>query len=121
SGSRSHTQALGHRCSLVHLASRAVITRPHQRTSRSQAPRCTASRAEVGEVRRRSVTLVRARMTQQANTQQVNLHLLLKAMLDQGATDLHITQGSPPMLRLDGRLIPLRTPPLRPDDSKALC
>ena len=60
-------------------------------------------------------------MTQQANTQQVNLHQLLKAMLDQGATDLHITQASPPMLRLDGRLVPLRTPPFRPEDTKALC
>jgi twitching motility protein PilT len=60
-------------------------------------------------------------MTQQANTQQVNLHQLLKAMLDQGATDLHVTQASPPMLRLDGRLVPLRTPPFKPDDTKALC
>ena len=59
-------------------------------------------------------------MTQQATTQ-VNLHQLLKAMLDQGATDLHITQASPPMLRLDGRLVPLRTPPFKPDDTKALC
>lgn len=51
----------------------------------------------------------------------VNLHQLLKAMLDQGATDLHITTNSPPMLRLDGRLVPLRTPPFKPDDTKALC
>ena len=51
----------------------------------------------------------------------VNLHQLLKAMLDQGATDLHLTTNSPPMLRLDGRLVPLRTPPLKPDDTKALC
>jgi twitching motility protein PilT len=61
-------------------------------------------------------------MNQPATPQtQVNLHQLLKAMLDQGATDLHITQASPPMLRLDGRLVPLRTPPLKPDDTKALC
>jgi len=51
----------------------------------------------------------------------VNLHQLLKAMLDQGATDLHVTTNSPPMLRLDGRLVPLRTPPFKPDDTKALC
>src|SRR5690606_31676714 len=36
-------------------------------------------------------------------------------------TDLHVTNGSPPMLRLDGRLVPLRTPPFSPDDTKALC
>ena len=42
-------------------------------------------------------------------------------MLEQGATDLHVTTNSPPMLRLDGRLVPLRTPPFKPDDTKALC
>ncbi|NVB42959.1 type IV pilus twitching motility protein PilT [Pseudenhygromyxa sp. WMMC2535] len=52
---------------------------------------------------------------------QVNLHQLLKAMLDQGATDLHITTNSPPMLRLDGRLVPLRTPPFTSDDTRTLC
>ncbi|MCA9681477.1 MAG: type IV pilus twitching motility protein PilT [Myxococcales bacterium] len=52
---------------------------------------------------------------------QVNLHQLLKAMLDQGATDLHITSASPPMLRLDGRLVPLRTPPFTGDDTRTLC
>jgi twitching motility protein PilT len=51
----------------------------------------------------------------------VNLHQLLKAMLDQGATDLHVTTASPPMLRLDGRLVPLRTPPFQADDCKSLC
>jgi twitching motility protein PilT len=51
----------------------------------------------------------------------VTLHQLLKAMLDQEATDLHVTTASPPMLRLDGRLVPLRTPPFSPDDCKSLC
>ena len=60
-------------------------------------------------------------MDSSAPASSVNLHQLLKAMLDQGATDLHLTVGSPPMLRLDGRLVPLRTPPLKPDDTKALC
>ncbi|MFO7562714.1 MAG: type IV pilus twitching motility protein PilT [Enhygromyxa sp.] len=60
-------------------------------------------------------------MTQPQATTQVNLHQLLKAMLDQGATDLHVTTASPPMLRIDGRLVPLRTPPFRPEDTKALC
>ena len=51
----------------------------------------------------------------------VTLHQLLKAMLDQGATDLHLTLNSPPMLRIDGRLVPLRTPPLTTDDTRELC
>ena len=33
-----------------------------------------------------------------------NLHQLLKAMVDRGASDLHITTGSPPQLRIDGDL-----------------
>lgn len=50
----------------------------------------------------------------------LNLHQLLKAMVDQGASDLHITTGSPPQLRLDGHLVPLRTDPLNAVDTKQL-
>jgi twitching motility protein PilT len=50
-----------------------------------------------------------------------NLHQLLKAMLDKGASDLHITVGSPPALRIDGQLVPLRLEPLTPVDTKQLC
>jgi twitching motility protein PilT len=50
-----------------------------------------------------------------------NLHQLLKAMLDKGASDLHITTGSPPQLRIDGNLNPLRTDPMTPVDTKQLC
>ena len=38
-----------------------------------------------------------------------NLHQLLKAMIEKGASDLHITTGSPPQLRIDGELVPLKT------------
>jgi twitching motility protein PilT len=50
-----------------------------------------------------------------------NLHQLLKAMLDKGASDLHVTVGSPPALRIDGQLVPLRLEPLSPVDTKQLC
>ena len=49
------------------------------------------------------------------------LHQLLKAMLDKGASDLHITTGSSPQLRIDGELVPLRTEALTPVDTKQLC
>jgi twitching motility protein PilT len=49
------------------------------------------------------------------------LHQLLKAMLDKKASDLHITTGSPPQLRIDGDLVPLRTDALTPVDTKQLC
>ncbi len=50
-----------------------------------------------------------------------NLHQLLKAMVEKGASDLHVTTGSPPQLRIDGKLVPLKTPPLSPVDTKQLC
>src|SRR5512132_1470878 len=53
--------------------------------------------------------------------QKLSLHALLKAMIDKGASDLHITTGSPPQLRIDGNLVPLKTPPLTPVDTKQLC
>lgn len=50
-----------------------------------------------------------------------NLHQLLKAMIEKGASDLHVTTGAPPQLRIDGRLVPLKTPPLTPVETKQLC
>jgi twitching motility protein PilT len=50
-----------------------------------------------------------------------NLHQLLKAMIEKGASDLHITTGSPPQLRIDGSLVPLKMEPLAPGDTKRLC
>jgi twitching motility protein PilT len=46
---------------------------------------------------------------------------LLKALIDQGASDLHIAPDSPPRLRIDGHLLPLDLPALTPAESKQLC
>ncbi len=51
----------------------------------------------------------------------MNLHQLLKAMVEKGASDLHITTGSPPQLRVDGELVPLKTAQLSPVETKQLC
>jgi twitching motility protein PilT len=51
----------------------------------------------------------------------LTLPALLKAMTDQGASDLHVTVGSPPRLRIDGDLLRLQAEPLTPDDAKDLC
>jgi twitching motility protein PilT len=50
-----------------------------------------------------------------------NLHELLKIMLERKASDLHITTGSPPQIRVDGELVPLDHPPLTPVETKQLC
>jgi twitching motility protein PilT len=49
------------------------------------------------------------------------MHQLLKAMIEKGASDLHVTAGTPPQLRIDGKLHPLRMPPLSPTETKQLC
>ncbi|HEY4180693.1 MAG TPA: type IV pilus twitching motility protein PilT [Kofleriaceae bacterium] len=51
----------------------------------------------------------------------LSLQALLKAMTDKGASDLHVTVGSPPRLRIDGDLVKLQTEPLTPVDTKTLC
>ncbi|MCG8592202.1 MAG: PilT/PilU family type 4a pilus ATPase [Proteobacteria bacterium] len=50
-----------------------------------------------------------------------NMHQLLKAMIEKGASDLHITTGTAPQLRIDGKLHPLKMQPLSPQETKQLC
>ena len=45
---------------------------------------------------------------------------LLEACVKQGASDIHITTGQPPVFRLHGRLRKLETKVLEPDDTVAL-
>ena len=51
----------------------------------------------------------------------INLHQLLRAMIEKGASDMHVTTGSPPLLRIDGAIVPLKLPPLSPVETKQLC
>ncbi|HEY3434529.1 MAG TPA: type IV pilus twitching motility protein PilT [Solirubrobacterales bacterium] len=48
------------------------------------------------------------------------LNELLKSMVEQGASDLHLTTNSPPQIRLDGKLKPLSFPPLSPSETKQI-
>ncbi len=52
----------------------------------------------------------------------MDIYDFLKRMIEQGASDLHITTGSPPMLRIVDRLVPFEdSPTLTPDDTRPLC
>lgn len=51
----------------------------------------------------------------------VTLSQLLKTMVEQNGSDLHVTTNSPPQIRVDGRLIPLKAPPLNAGETKQLC
>ncbi len=46
---------------------------------------------------------------------------LLKEMIRLGASDLHITVGSPPQFRIDGKLTKMECPALTEDDTRRLC
>ncbi|NLA27492.1 MAG: type IV pilus twitching motility protein PilT [Firmicutes bacterium] len=45
---------------------------------------------------------------------------LLQAAVEQGASDLHLSVGLPPLLRLQGKLVSLDKSPLDPQDTEAL-
>ncbi len=42
-------------------------------------------------------------------------------MIETGASDLHISTGSPPRIRVNGKLNPLNEQPLTPAETKSLC
>lgn len=51
----------------------------------------------------------------------VGIRELLKAMVEMGASDLHITSGAPPQVRIDGEVKALQHPPFQAQDTKTLC
>ncbi|MBW2058746.1 MAG: type IV pilus twitching motility protein PilT [Deltaproteobacteria bacterium] len=51
----------------------------------------------------------------------VELKNLLEVLIEKKASDLHITTGSPPVIRIDGKLVRLNTEPLTATDTKRLC
>ena len=48
----------------------------------------------------------------------MDLKRILERMVKEGSSDLHAKAGSPPVFRVDGRLIPLKEPPLSPEELK---
>ena len=51
---------------------------------------------------------------------ELTLHALLKTLIEQKGSDLHLTTGSPPQIRIDGRLVTVNIPALNPSDTKRL-
>jgi len=50
-----------------------------------------------------------------------HLKQLLKAAIEEGASDIHISVGSPPQLRIDGSLVKVKTKSFESSDTKELC
>lgn len=51
----------------------------------------------------------------------LNLHQLLKILVESNGSDLHITTNSPPQIRVDGMLTPLDFPQMNQVETKQLC
>ena len=49
-----------------------------------------------------------------------NFKAILQQMIQQNASDLHLKVGRPPTLRVQGELIPLQLPAMKPEDLKSL-
>ncbi len=50
-----------------------------------------------------------------------NMHQLLKAMIEKGSSDLHVSTGSAPQIRVDGQMESLNLEKLSPAETKQLC
>jgi twitching motility protein PilT len=51
----------------------------------------------------------------------IGLPVLLKAMVDQDASDLHIAVGVPPEFRISGKMVKVKMDAVTPTDAKELC
>lgn len=51
----------------------------------------------------------------------LNLHQLLKILVEANGSDLHITTNTAPQIRVDGKMTPLDFPPLNQVETKQLC
>src|SRR3989338_2793563 len=52
---------------------------------------------------------------------QISLPALLKAMVQQDASDLHLTVGVPPEFRIQGKMVKVKMDPLVAEVTKELC
>ena len=50
----------------------------------------------------------------------ITMEELLTLLVRQGGSDLHVSVGSPPRIRVDGLLLPVDCPPLTPEDTRRL-
>ena len=58
--------------------------------------------------------------SEETSTSQVQIQHLLKAVVDNNASDLHITVSSPPVMRVHGEIVKTKLPPLKREDTKRI-
>jgi len=59
-------------------------------------------------------------MSEDLESHEIEMNDLLQLTVDEGASDLHLSVNSPPVLRIHGRLQQLDAPSLTPDDTERL-
>lgn len=59
--------------------------------------------------------------TSTSSTMGFSIHILLKTLMGQKGSDLHIAKGSPPRIRVNGKLLSLDSPPLSAAHCRSLC
>ena len=60
-------------------------------------------------------------MSDQPATENFSIQQLLHTMVQAGASDLHITTGTPPQIRVDGQMTPIKMRTMLPADTKHIC
>ncbi|MBP5297099.1 MAG: type IV pilus twitching motility protein PilT [Bacteriovoracaceae bacterium] len=55
-----------------------------------------------------------------SDLENIRIQHLFKLMVDSGASDLHLTSGSPPAIRVNGDIVRVKLPALSPNDTKRL-
>jgi len=59
-------------------------------------------------------------LVKKGSTMPLNIQEMLKELIDQGGSDLHITTGAPPQMRISGALKPLNCPSLTPTETRQI-
>jgi twitching motility protein PilT len=80
----------------------------------------SSDKLNVGEISESINRSLNTKLTSVNINESLKIQQLFKLMVDNKASDLHITIGSPPGIRVNGSIIRVKTPPLTGDDTKRL-
>ncbi len=98
------------------------VTAPQVATKPAAPPTFNPTQPSMRQVREESQSPPPSRRVEEGPTGSTEaIDRLLRKMVEMGASDLHISVGSPPILRLDGDVVPVQgASVLREEDTEAL-
>lgn len=83
----------------------------------AQPERTTVSESAGGPVAAPAATATGVSISRSANSTALNLNQLLTTAVKSGASDLHMSSGVPPMIRVNGRMKAIENAPVLTDDN----